>query len=102
MPVPFPFIAFPRTIPPNHGAGCLAIRVIEPITPLERELTTAAIASGQLLGVTPPLWRIILWFDGHIYFVSTVLPEPPTLAAVLDEHRKFPLSWSELVVPTQP
>lgn len=92
------FIGYPRDIEFGQGIGMIATRVIEPVTPLERELVNAVRAASQFPGFKPaPVWRVVLWIDGRVFFISNLLAEPPTLADVLDDHRRAPLSWAEVV-----
>ncbi len=53
------------------------------------------LGQGHLGG--PPVWRLTLWYEGRAYLTSVMQPEPPTLSAMMEAHRLFPLEWSELV-----
>jgi hypothetical protein len=91
------FIGYPRDIEFGQGVGMIATRVIEPVTPLERELVNAMRAASGF-GMRPaPVWRVVLWFGGKVFFISEVLVEAPTLADSLDDYRAHPLSWAEVV-----
>lgn len=97
------FIGYPRDIEHGDGRGMCVMRVLEPITPLEKKLAgKERMLADVLQGPANPLWRVCLWIDGQIFMASFVSPAPLAWDDAISFLRNAPTLWSEIVRTSPP
>lgn len=85
------FAPHPNPLPAEPGM--IAIRLLEPVTPFERDLATTCINSGAV-------YRLLVWVDRSLFVSATVGSQPPEFGAVILDLAEFHHKWSEIVVST--